>query len=69
GSFFKSSGLYSPQKVFRSIPSDGRYIISFNHYLHFSAHHLSVYERTLRAVRDEVVRLLERNPHGQILLR
>ncbi|CAG5126364.1 unnamed protein product [Candidula unifasciata] len=69
GRYMVTSALYSPQRLFDTIPSQGRYFISFNHYLHFVAHHVSVYERALRALRDEIVRLLERNPQGIILLR
>ncbi|CAG5126372.1 unnamed protein product, partial [Candidula unifasciata] len=68
-SFMDVSYLHSPEKLFGSIPSEGRYIINIHHFLHLSAHHISIFERYLTAVRNAIIRLLERNPHVLITLR
>ncbi|CAG5126368.1 unnamed protein product, partial [Candidula unifasciata] len=67
--FVSTSLLYSPQQLFGSVPSEGHYIITFSHYLHLTSHHISVYQRYLRAMRDEIIKLLKRNPHVLILFR
>ncbi|CAG5130984.1 unnamed protein product, partial [Candidula unifasciata] len=67
--FYTTSYLHSPEKIIGSIPSEGRYIIGLSHYLHYTAHHVSVYERALIALRETIIRLLKRNPHVLILLR
>ncbi|BFZ13165.1 hypothetical protein BsWGS_16204 [Bradybaena similaris] len=69
GRFLSTANLRSPEELFGSIPSEGRYIIFFCHYLHFTAHHISVYERALAALRDAILRLLQRNPHVILMLR
>ncbi|CAG5116268.1 unnamed protein product, partial [Candidula unifasciata] len=61
--------LNSPGKVLGTVPSEGRYVINLHPFLHFTSHHISAYERYLRAVRDEIIRLLHRNPHVLIILR
>ncbi|KAK0043159.1 NXPE family member 3, partial [Biomphalaria pfeifferi] len=57
----------SDTRLLDSIPSNGKYIIHFHHFLHLAPYHLSVAETRLKLIRDAVRRLLDRNPHVIIL--
>ncbi|CAL1531681.1 unnamed protein product [Lymnaea stagnalis] len=45
------------------IPSTGRHIILFNHYLHLTGQHISVYEEKMVVIRDALIRVFARNPN------
>ena len=59
----------APHKTIDDIPSSGRFVVCVHLYAHFAFHHHSVFVKHLTAVRDSILRALERNPGIQFVIR
>ncbi|KAI8785517.1 NXPE family member 3, partial [Biomphalaria glabrata] len=67
GRSLNNTDLRAETTVLDSIPSHGKYIVHFHHFLHLVAYHLSYLEYRLGRLREAIERLLARNPHVVVL--